>query len=176
MATDNFTRADETPLASPWATLAGSGVSLSSNTAVNLSAGDAASYRTDSSITDSQVKISVLGASDGGPLICGNASPFNAYITTCFTGSIELYRIDNGTFTSIASNVAIYAVNDTIRLRRSGANVIVSRNGTDIITFSDSTYTTGVDGIFAAANNLAFSQWTNNATAASPPMGRAWIG
>jgi hypothetical protein len=162
VATDNFTRADETPLSTnSWASDAFGGVNLISNTVGNSSVADKCSYRTDSAVFDSQVKIATTGDKDGGPAICINGSS-SFYCANNNSGSnIEMFKVTAGSFSAIGSFVGTYATNDLIRIRRSGGNVIISQNGTDIITVADSSFVTGNDGIHCF-NTIRMDDWTNN--------------
>ena len=168
MASDAFTRADETPLSTNnWASDLFGGINLISNTVGNAAAADKASYRTDSSVQDSQIKIATVGTGDGGPAICLDGSSNFYMVNNVLVTTIELYKCVAGVFTSIASVAGGYALNDTIRIRRSGGNVIISKNGTDILTFADSTFTTGFDGMHCFNNVIRMDDWNNNVGGAS---------
>lgn len=180
MASDNFNRANESPLASPWISvtgLANGGLSLSSNKVINNTGtgGDQASLNSNSQVGDSQVTISTVNDADGGPVICASQNPFNGYTVTNYVGSaIEIYKITNGSFSFIASASGSYAANDQIRLRRSGNNIISSKNGSQLSSQSDTTYMTGYDGIFLY-NSMIVDDWTNGVSDSWTPSLSALI-
>ncbi len=75
--------------------------------------------------------------------------------------------MDNGSFTQLGSQVTnTYVTTQAQRLRRSGNDVIYSQAGVDVITRTDTTYTTtGNDGAFIFAADLILDSWTNNVSA-----------
>jgi hypothetical protein len=168
MASDNFNRANEDPLASPWASLSGfSNLRVVSNQVGNSSGTDGSSamrYST-SSVTDSTITIATTGGgnTDAGPAICLDASG-NGY---CFLNSanFQLYIFELPGF-GTAANVggSNFAANDVVRLRRSGNDVIGSVNGVDVITATNNTnFTSGNPGIFMYHGAARFDDWTDGA-------------
>lgn len=181
MASDNFNRANEDPLSDggnwgAWGTFGQ--LALVSNAVKNNSgsAADRASCRVGSAVGDSQCTVTTVGGRDGGPAIHCDTST-NGYILTNFDGvNIQMYRVDAGAFTQIGTVVGAYVAADTLRLRRSAGNVITSRNGTDILTVADSTYTGGLDSLFVFDTTLVLDDWTNGVAAgggASGQLGRS---
>lgn len=175
MASDNFTRANESPIASPWTKPGGSpawnSLRLVSNAAATTASGgsDAMAYYSGSAQGDSSVTIGVIGGSDGGPAIHLDSSG-NGYCVTCFDSNVHVFRVTAGVnYTDItnATTVCSYGIGDVIRLRRSGTSIVVTKNGSAVQTIVDNTFTGGFDGMFMFDDTLRFSAWSNNAVAAS---------
>lgn len=164
MASDSFTRANETPLASPWASdsVLG-GIDLVSNTVGNNGgAADGLSYRTDSTALESQVTVAMPGGQDGGPAICCDGSG-NGYVANCNTGTlIQIYKLTGGSFGLLNSGSGSYVTGHQIKIRRSGNDLIVSDNGTDVVTATDTSYMTGRPGIHCFDATIRFDDWTDN--------------
>jgi len=167
VASDNFNRANESPLASPWAAW-GSWATcrLLSNAVQNSSGSDESSgmlYST-SNVADSQWTYT-SGTTDGGPAIHCAAGP-DGYFETAYDGSSRyIYRVDDGGFTYLGDVAGVYTAGQPNRLRRSGSNVIASKNGSDFLSVADTTYTgtTGSPGVFSYAGNLIQDSWTDGA-------------
>jgi len=163
MASDNFNRADSA-LTSPWTNWgAFSAVSVISNAVGNNTGSnqDCGSYFSTSTSLSSQVLLTATGARNGGPAI--NCSGDDGYLLQNLGGAnFTIYKITNGVpVASAAAAVPAYAINDVLRLRRSGGDVIASRNGLDIVTLTDSTYTGGSPGIYVNDQNIRFDDWTD---------------
>jgi hypothetical protein len=126
MASDTFTRGNETPLAAPWAKpTTTTGINLTSFACINGTASsDSMAYHT-STVTDSQVKLVALGSRDGGPAICMSTDGDCYMFNNATAAELAIFRVDNGvTFNKLATAVGDYVVNDVLRIRRSGGNVI----------------------------------------------------
>lgn len=177
MATDDFNRANESPLASPWGAWGSLGTCRLVSNALQNSAGsdtDSGCLRTDSAVGDSSLTYT-SGTTDGGPAIHCGTGP-DGYLMTAYDGAnIYMFRLDDGSFTQLgASILGAYVTGQANRLRRSSGNLIYSLNAVDLITRADSTYTGGNDGAFSYAGNLIQDGWTNNAggTAYTLAMGQ----
>jgi hypothetical protein len=164
VATDDFNRSNESPLASPWT--ADSVVTdpfvLVSNFVTNTNFGTGGVvYRTDSAVASSQLYFAGGFHQAWGPAIeCDGAGNFYFQDAGGF-----LVRSDSGSLTNIAFDFTGISVGDTIRCYRSGSNVIGYRSsvGTDL-TASDTTYTGGYDGIYCRSAGFAeLDDWDNGA-------------
>lgn len=170
MATDNFNRANESPLSTNNWTTGGvfAGIYLVSNQVQVNPAGDADSwsYRTNSSVGSSAITIATAGTLEGGPAIHVDSSG-NGYVVFC-NGGVHITRITTGsTFVDISSSGATPSAGDVIRLYRTGSLLKVSINGVDDATAqaTDSTFLGGFDGIYAFTNTLKMDNWTNGVSA-----------
>lgn len=184
MASDNFNRADANPLDGNWTTVSGiAALKIVSNAVLGTSTNTSCGARHNvSTVADSQVTVSAKpsGNVDSGPALFQTGA-FNGYTFSNYTGSdLFIFRVDGGSFNNIATVAGVTVVaGDVLRLRRSGANVIGSRNGVDVLTVSDSTYTNVVPAIFCYDGVCSVDDWTDGASAAAsslllpyrPPMG-----
>lgn len=134
-ASDSFTRANETPLASPWATSYGSGMNLTSNVAVSTASTDKGSYYTGTWGND-QESMGTIGALTtnsqyAGLLVRANGSG-NAYqvITDGTTGAghTEFGYWSGGSYSSLNGIATTFANGNGMRLTVSGAspNIILT--------------------------------------------------
>jgi hypothetical protein len=168
MATDSFSGGNANPIGGAWTTAGSFGaLRVVSGEVANASGTDtfSAAYHT-STQTSSQIVIQALGSgsnTDAGPAICLDSSG-NGY---CFhnAANFQLYIFRLPSFAT-AANVAgsNFAVNDIVRIRRSGNDVIGSVNGVDVITATnDTTFTTGNSGITAYHGAFRGDDWTDGA-------------
>lgn len=76
-----------------------------------------------------------------------------AYVTDNGTPTCSYGKVINGTLTNFAldSTITTWANGDTIRLYVIGTSIVVQKNGTDILSTTDSSLTTGKPGILARA-------------------------
>lgn len=166
MASDDFNRANESPLASPWGPWGSLGTCRLVSNAVQNSAGsdtDSGCLHTTSAAGDSDW-IYTSGTTDGGPAIHCSTGPDGYFMTAYNAVNTFMFRLDNGGFTQLGAEiVGVYVSTQRARLRRSGNDLIYSFNGADLMTRTDTTYTGGNDGAFEYAANLILDGWTNNA-------------
>ena len=177
MASDNFTRANESPIASPWAVPTGFGtMKLASNavTATTASTDSACRY-TLSTATDSQVTIGTVGSSDGGPAIFDASG--NGYSANGAGGNISVLRFAGGAFSAtIGSTAGSWASGNTVRIRRVGNTLVVSINGADVLTSaSDTTYMTGNPAIHNFDGTETVTAWTDNVAPTDVIIGQACL-
>jgi hypothetical protein len=127
--TDNFNRANETPLASPWGTCFGGGARLVSNAVTSTVSTESGSYYADT-----------WGADQESMGTIGNLSPNNNYAELIVRGDgngnafvlatdgqsgaghTEFGRFTNGSFTLLDGVSATFANGDRMRLTVSGSS------------------------------------------------------
>lgn len=186
LATDAFTRANETPIASPWITTGhgGTSINLVSNTFRGSTASSSNAAWYDGSITWpndqwSEFTVSAVGGSDGGPMVrVSTAVGFYAYMVTPEGGGVlNLYKISDNSFAVIASSAGSngYQIGDTIRIEAEGNVIRVKRNGATVITHTDSTspIASGRPGGFIYSNDLILDNFqAGDFTASSGPVAR----
>lgn len=171
MTTDVFTRANESPLASPWAAVASMGTLKLASNAVTATTGgtDSAAYHTTSTaVDDSQVTIGTVGGGDGGPAILDPATG-NGYVGALNGGNKVILKYTGGAFASFvgSSSAGAWSSGDTVRIRRSGGNVLLDYNGTTVITAADSSYSSLKPAIENTDGTQTVTAWTDNVAAAS---------
>ena len=134
-----------------------------SNKAAGSASGSSCGARhTVSTVAFSQFEITDITDEDFGPALF-EAGATNGYVSTCYTASdVFIFRIDSGGFT-LGATVAgtSWQVGDVPAIRRSGGNVIVSIDGSDVLTYVDSTYTSVVPGLFSYGGGGRFINWTD---------------
>jgi hypothetical protein len=153
--TDDFTRADETPIAGDWET--------SANGGINLVAGQvqASSFNNISVLTgfdfeptqSAEVEITAIGtnARVGCMVRADNAG--NGYLMEYSEGDGRIYTrivVAGSTGANLASGLATLAVGDIIRTSITGNVIKAFVNGSEIVSYTDSsnTYPTGVVGLY----------------------------
>lgn len=162
LATDSFNRADGN-LTTPWSNSVGGFAALAiASNVVKTSSGNADSEAVyDGSITwpddqYSQVTISTVGGSDGGP--CVRAGTGDGYFVTAFSGShISLFRISG--FSSLAEVVGSYNVGDVIRIEAEGTTIRVKQNAATIINITNSAVASGKPGIHLFDSAIRVDDW-----------------
>lgn len=165
MASDNFNRANADPIGAPWAGWGSFATCEIESNAVRNSAhadGDAGMLYSSSNVPDSQLDY-VSGTADGGPAIHCAAGP-DGYLETNYDAtSLMVYRLDDGGFTFLGQVAGVYTAGQPNRMRRSGNNIIASKNGADVVTVTDTTYTgtSGSPGFFSYAGTLIQDNWTD---------------
>ncbi len=165
MASDNFNRANASPLDGNWATpTAFNALRLVGNAVENVTAStDSAAMHTVSTATSSYVTVSdVTGGRNGGPAIHLDNSGGGYCLLNWDAGNFYIYQLPS--FTQIGFGTGTYQVGDVLGLRRVGSTIVASVNGTDVLTSSvDNTYTGGAPGIFLYNGGFVLDDWTDGA-------------
>ena len=130
-ASDDFNRANESPVASPWTTMLGGGAILSSNVLTSESAVDRRSFYSGTWGNDQEASAVVGGLSSGDQYAClivrANAtSGGNAFeIQTdgvSGSGHTSFGKWTNGAFSELGAIATTVANGDTLRLTVSGSS------------------------------------------------------
>lgn len=187
LATDNFTRAAENPLSDggSWAVQNSAQafqLTASQKCTANNSTPACSSYFNGSiSWPNDQYSECTLGAAlasgqyIGLAVRCQAGSALNYYCVLITLGSnnVLLARSVSGTGTTLSTGTATFTVGDVIRLSVQGTTLTVYKNGTSILTATDSTYTSGFPGLasFALTNSVYFSGPWNGGSLVSPSSG-----
>ena len=167
LATDNFNRADEAPIGSPWTTGGDTSTyNIVSNVITPSSLSDDASAfeNTVSWPNDqySQAVITVTGTGGGGqgPGVGTRMAAANYYRLVAdhaATNNIELAKRVAGVYTQLWLRTQSFSNGATIYLESQGATHIAKLNGTAIgASHSDSSLSTGKPGVvYSSFTNLA---------------------
>lgn len=150
---DNFTRADSTTTlgststgAKPWSALKGTwGISSNKAYVASGASGSTQYAVVDAAVADN-ITISVVGsAASLNPFvgIVFRAADINnfmlAEVTVGAAYAPKIYKVVGGTVTTIATGTSItFASGDTISVTLSGSSITVKRNGTTIVSVTDS--------------------------------------
>jgi hypothetical protein len=160
--TDNFNRADETPLGSPYTSVVGAGLILSSNSVKSV---DGGSYYIDALIGEdydddqyAEVELGTLGIFDSAGVGVRFNSGGSGYAVRFEPAGPDLY-LDSFSSASqseltVLENVT-YLTGDTIGLGVVGNVLTIYRNGISVGTFTDasSNHTSGVPALSYRRNN-----------------------
>lgn len=164
MAKDYFLRADESPLALPWASdgVLG-GLNLASNL-VRSASGDSNSYHTESQRDYSTIRVNTVGDGNFGPAICCDGAGTYYFLTNYSISNTEIYRVTSGGgWTSLAYVTHTYQAGYTYGLRRAGSDLILEINGAVALTATGVvTFTGGYDGMHMFDGGGRVDYWTNN--------------
>lgn len=175
MATASFDGPDAGSLPSPWVTVQNGPVaSIISNVAACAtdSVEGAAIWdggETFNSNQVAQVVIAAIGVdSYMGPAVRGNPSGPDYYGFYADSGNQYIVRVDNGTYTALASRSVTTAINDILRLEVEGTTLRAYVNGTLWTSLTDSALTGGNPGILSWGNNNStrVNDWVGNSLAA----------
>ena len=192
IATDDFNRANETPMAGNWTQIEAHEWNLTSNVAtpafVSL---DTASYWNATTFPNdqySQAKITVTGTGGGGAGLglgvrmsgtVGNATYYRLVIDHASSNNIELSRIVGGAFTQLWLRTQAFTNGDTLRLEVSGSTLTAKLNGTAIgTTYTDaSPIASGRAGIAFSSSETAatLDDWEGGDLAAVTPTGHNFM-
>lgn len=165
-ATDNFDRADETPIASPWAAQTGVDAMrlISNEVLTNISANESAAYHSIVPPNDqwSQAVLSTLETSTAdiqyglGPAVRMQTGDSRKYRACCRTGQILLLLWDNvGGRTQLGSTFSgTVSVGDLIYLEAVGTIIRVLQNGVERINVTDATLSSGRFGMGGTYSNI----------------------
>lgn len=154
-ASDNFNRANETPVAAPWASHVGGGCNLASNVLTSAGATLKVSSYT-GTWGNNQEAQGVVGALVSSTQYAGVAvrlSGDDGY--ECYTdgvngaGHTAIARIDNGVETELAafSPASAFVNGDLIKLTVNGTTLEMFKNGASLGTTTDATYASGAPGV-----------------------------
>jgi len=162
---DNFNRADETPLGGNWSTHAGvgNGCGLFSNQVIGNNAGLACSFWNATTFPDNQYsQIVVVGTGSVGPAVRIRTSvQYDAYVVYMpVSGTVTIYRIQNGTLTSLSTPNFAFAAGDVIRLTVVGTLLTVYKNGVSQGSVTDTVLATGSAGVFGDSASVVADNWS----------------
>ena len=176
VASDNFNRADESPLSGGgnWATVTGfNNFRIVSNqvTQVTEPSDTAARYSGVTWPDDqwSQVTIADATLQNGGPAVRMNTSgTASSYVFVVVASEYRIYRISSGSATSIASAAGTFANGDVLYLEIQGTTLIAKKNGVQVLTVTDATHSAGGAGIHGFSVS-ALDDWSAGDFLSSSP-------
>lgn len=170
MASDNFTRANENPLASPWGSCGTGDLRVVSNQCANASGTDTTSYMryTTSSTLTSIVNFAVVGANtDAGPCVCLDGSGNGYAFLNSANFQLYIFKLPGfGTVVNVGGSN--FNTSDAVELRREGNDLVGYVAGAEVIRGTDTDFMTGNDGIFQYQGANRISLWQSGG---APPAG-----
>lgn len=188
LASDNFNRADENPLGSPWVDPGFSGAPQLLSNAFNGTNSDGGVYY-DGGITwpadhysTLKLKTAHISESDsqGGPMCCVQAGAASGYIFGVGGGAWTLKKFTAGSLgAAFASTVIAGAVpagvtaNGMMTIGRQGNDIIGWLDGVEIVRGTDTTFAGGAPGLYKWPNSaVGYDDWEGGDFAAgdtTPP-------
>lgn len=174
MASDNFNRADEDPIAGNWTIVEGN-VRLVSNTMAGPSApaDSLAYYNADTPQNDqfSEIVAATPSNNDWG-VACRISAGANGYVFEVFDATPQFAKIVSGTFTQLntLSPWTNVAAADVVRIEAAGTTLRAKVNGVEVggSPLTDSSIASGGAGAFFFDNNVRLDNWQGGSLAATP--------
>lgn len=136
---DNFNRADETPVSAPWTQLAGSAstINLASNALTNPSAGDTFYYYShaggwDADQTSQWTYASHISSSDWGAAVRIGSNGFSGYWYSLYEPGSSISKYVAGSYTQVELTGSTSLTGDIYKLSAIGSTLSYSINGTEL--------------------------------------------
>lgn len=170
--TDDFGRANETPIAAPWVQCSGAtyNCNLSSNAVVGATAyGSHQILYSGAAATGdqySQVRAKTVGfEADWGPSVRTSSSALTAYIVTPWPNDgstqYQIFKHVAGAYSGLLTGTMTVAVNDIIKAQVSGSSISGYKNGSLALgPTTDTSITTGQPGIWIWVDDCALDAWS----------------
>ena len=168
--TDNFNRANETPIGGNWSTQDGAPpMNLTSNALVGSSASLNASFvNSVSPNNDQYAQCTMLAAAQGGPCVRMGPAPggFDLYGFQVFGGGTQgnLYRLDNSGYTSLDLQTVTLVDGDTAKITVIGTAIKGYVNGVQVCAATDATYASGAFGMLGVGTTPSFDNFEGGNT------------
>lgn len=171
LASDNFDRANENPIASPWVSSGQVSMQIVTNVAVSVNAAqDGAAYYTLSWPNNqySQATINTT-ATAGGGTGCGlsfrqtnSSNGYRVVIDDAGSNNVELGKFVSGSFSSIWVRTSAFTTGDTFRAEISGTTIKVFVAGVQVgADTTDSSLSSGNVGIAYSSNETcSIDNWS----------------
>lgn len=166
--TDNFNRANETPLAGNWTKTGGSSsgtINLSSNQIVRAGTSNNVGYywNADTPPDDQWCEFDFISAVDSGPACRSSTSALTFYFASIYTGPggpFPVSKLVAGAHTALdTSSWGTLSSGDVIRIEAEGSTVRAKKNGSLIGSATDTEITAGRWGIQAWENGDTWDNW-----------------
>lgn len=182
LATDNFNRADASPIGAPWTTQIGSqAMKIVSNACTPVSTSmDCGAYNTSASWPNdqySQCKVTATGGASAdlgiGPAVrCSTSATtfYRAVWNGAATNNITLTKAVAGSYTLIWTRTATISAGSVLRIEAQGTAIRVFVNGTQVgASTTDSSITSGSAGVqySSAITTASLDDWEGGDFSAS---------
>lgn len=104
----------------------------------------------------------MIGGTDGlGPMIRQAAAADSRYCAYASTVAVEILKTVSGGYSTVGSTAAAAASGNTIYIEAQGTSLVVKKNGSNIITTTDSSLTSGRFGLFGSDDGVTFPTATS---------------
>lgn len=169
LASDNFNRANENPIASPWIDPGFSGAAQLLDNAFNGTNSDGGVYY-DGGVTwpaDQYSKFALktpnISESDsaGGPTCRVQTGAASAYIVGVGGGNMSISKIVAGSFTTLASASLVgVPANSVVEIRAVGTTISGWLDGVQIVSVTDATFSSGKPGLYKyPSGTISYDDW-----------------
>lgn len=166
LASDNFNRANENPLSSPWASVAGVGaLRVVSNMVANSGTDTDCAMRYDGVAWPadhySEVVVGAAVPQDAGPGVRISTSGQNGYFANAYDGWLHIFKWVSGVPTTVADLAELGPANgDAFRLAVAGNVLRVFVNGVQRgADATDSSLATGQPGVHIYESDVRYDSW-----------------
>lgn len=186
-AIDNFNRADQSPLGTPWAVHGGAGntIGLHSNAVSKSGSGSESAgdvyyaYSGSATTPDQYAEAKMTGTvlnNDWGPAVriggAGHPSTEEGYFVDFYTPGPGINKHVNGVFSGLSTFVSSFAAGDVARIEISGTTLTAYKNGSVVGTVTDSSITGAGDGagLFVYDTGGSIDDWAGGDLSSSTPI------
>lgn len=175
-ASDDFNRANESPVGAPWTSVIGGGANLSSNALTSTATTDRRSLYSGTWGNDHIAHVNVGNLTSGVnyAAVCvrlattGGGRGYEVYTDgVSGAGHTEIARWDAGAATVLASVATTFVNGDKLSLRIAGTTLTVYKNDVSVGTTTDSTYSSGNPGCGAYQSGTVDNFSADDGAAAS---------
>lgn len=160
---DNFNRANSTDLGTNWTVINGNyNWRLQTNQADFNVASIGAEYYNTGTFANDQYAQAICKSTETGTArgagacvrVTNPGSVTTFYLVMAGTSTLWLYKIVSGTYTQLGTGTAA-AVNDVVRIEAQGTTIRVKVNGTERISVTDTSITSGVPGLHSLSDTAS---------------------
>jgi hypothetical protein len=162
--TDSGAGADANPIAGAYTTISGfSDMRRVSNQVTGqVSSSNNGAYINSVTPPDDQYfkltyQQAVLSSGGGGPMCRTQTGSASGYLLQVFGVTIALARFDSGGYTSLATAGYTYAQGDVVQIQAVGTTIKAFLNGAEVLSTTDSTYTSGRFGVYAFSEQFVYT-------------------
>jgi hypothetical protein len=161
--TDDFDRANETPLAGNWTAVNGTLHLISNNVQGGSEGSVNVSYYNALTPANDQYSAAVVAANGGagnqGVTVRTSTSAASWYVFEADNGVFRIWKYVAGAFTQLTSSSGSISVADVVRIEASGSSISGLRNGSTIHgPVTDTSHASGRVGIYSS---LAANKWAS---------------
>jgi len=166
LATDNFNRANESPLAGNWSPAPSTGnLRLDANQIIGPAvAADCVTYYNAISWPNDQWSeytiTSTGGSVNAGPAVRISSSNKSGYILCTLNSIFFIFKFVDGSYTELGGVFGTNTIGDVVRLEVEGTTLRAYKNGVLQATRTDTDLTSGSAGFYASQPAISFDDWS----------------
>jgi hypothetical protein len=169
MPSDDFNRADESPLAGNWTRVGTNNFNLVSNRVrgtIGVAAAHAVYWNADSFAADQWSKCQIYAGDANRTMGVAarvqdqSATAVNCYCLNYVSGRAKIWRIIDNVYNELGAYEYAYADGDELELQCEGTALRGYVNGTLRISVTDSTFSSGAAGLHVWGGNNFMDNWS----------------